>query len=187
MDKFDIDNILQIVELTDEMEFEKANSLQLKLRWMIKDNKALIPIRDHLRFLIKEYENKNWSEIDSLTDEQINQSSKAELFMELENKFIYERKDLIKTKLKACGLNQSDLAKILGHRNNYMSELINGIRPFSKDDIIIVHRLLKIKLDSLISPFIKEDVANHVRVTLQSLNKPKVKLSRRDLEFAQIE
>jgi antitoxin component HigA of HigAB toxin-antitoxin module len=186
MDKFDIDNILQIVELTDELEFEKANSLQLKLRWMMKDDKTLIPIREHLRFLIKDYENKNWSEIDSVTDDQINQSSKAELLVELENKFICERKDLIKTKLKAYGLNQSDLAKILGHRNNYMSELINGIRPFSKDDILIVHRLLKIKLDSLISPFIKEDVANHVRVTLQSLNKTKVKLSKRDLEFAQI-
>jgi antitoxin component HigA of HigAB toxin-antitoxin module len=183
MDKFEIDNVLQIVELSDELEFEKASALQLKLRWMIKEDESLRPIREHLRFLIRNYENKHWSNVESVTDEQISNNSKAELFVSAENTFIYERKELIKSKLKAYGLLQSDLAKILGHRDNYMSELINGVRPFSKDDIIIIHRLLKIKLDSLISPFVKEDVAQHVRATLQTLNKAKVKLSKKDYDF----
>ncbi len=186
MDKFDIDNVLQIVELSNELEFEKANALQLKLRWMIKEDESLRPIREHLRFLIRNFENKYWSYIDTITDEQINSNSKAELLVSAENNFIFERKELIKLKLKAYGLLQTDLAKILGHRDNYMSELINGVRPFSKDDIIIIHRILKIKLDSLISPFVKEDVARHVRTTLQTLNKPKVKLSKKDFNFAQI-
>ncbi len=184
MDKFDIDNVLQIVELSNEFEFEKANSLQLKLRWMIREDSSLKPIREHLRTLIKDYENKNWSNIDKISDEQIAQSDKAEVLISSENRFINERKELIKSKLKTYGLTQSDLAKILGHRDNYMSELINGVRPFSKDDIIIMHRILKIKLDLLISPFVKEDIAKHVRLTLQNLNKPKIKLSKRDLEFA---
>jgi hypothetical protein len=67
-----------------------------------------------------------------------------------------------------------------------MSELINGVRPFSKDDIVVIHRLLKIKLDSLISPFVKEDVARHVRTTLETLNKQKVKLSKKDFDFVEI-
>jgi len=184
MDKFDIDNVLQIVELSNELEFEKANSLQLKLRWMIKEDSSLKPIREHLRALIKDYENKNWSNIDKISEEQIVQSDKAEALVSSEDRFISERKELIKSKLKTYGLTQSDLAKILGHRDNYMSELINGVRPFSKDDIIIMHRILKIKLDLLISPFVKEDIAKHVRLTLQNLNKPKIKLSKRDLEFA---
>lgn len=186
MDKFDIDNVMKIVELSNELEFEKANALQLKLRWMIKEDESLRPIREHLRFLVRNYENKHWSNIDSIAEEQIINNSKAELLVSAENKFIFERKEIIKSKLKAYGLLQSDLAKILGHRDNYMSELINGVRPFSKDDIIIIHRLLKIKLDSLISPFVKEDVARHVRTTLQSLNKPKVKLSKKDFDFVQI-
>jgi antitoxin component HigA of HigAB toxin-antitoxin module len=183
MENLDIDNILQIVELSDELEFEKASTLLLKLRWMIKEDESLRPIREHLRFLIRNYENKHWSNVESVTDEQISNNSKAELFVSAENTFIYERKELIKSKLKAYGLLQSDLAKILGHRDNYMSELINGVRPFSKDDIIIIHRLLKIKLDSLISPFVKEDVAQHVRATLQTLNKAKVKFSKIDYDF----
>lgn len=183
MDKFDIDNILQIVELSNEFEFEKANSLQLRLRWMINDDSSLKPIREHLKVLVKEYEKKNWSSIDHISDEQIAQSDKAEVLVTSENRFIRERKELIKSKLKTYGLTQSDLAKILGHRDNYMSELINGVRPFSKDDIVIIHRLLKIKLDLLISPFIKEEIAKHVRLTIQNLNKPKIKLSKRDLEF----
>lgn len=184
MDKFDIDNILQIVELLNEFEFEKANSLQLKLRWMIKEDISLKPIREHLRALIKDYENKNWANVEKLCDEQIVQNDKAEILVSAENRFINERKELIKSKLKVYGLTQSELAKILGHRDNYMSELINGIRPFSKDDIVIMHRILKIKLELLISPFVKEDIAKHIRLTLQNLNKPKIKLSKKDLEFA---
>jgi transcriptional regulator with XRE-family HTH domain len=184
MDKFDIDNILQITELSNELDFERANALQLKLRWMIKEDESLKPGREHLRLLIKKYEKENWSDIDSISTEQINLNAKAEELVSSENRFIYKRKELIRSKLKAYGLNQSELAKILGHRDNYMSELINGVRPFSKDDIVIIHRLLKIKLDSLISPFVKEEVATHVKNMLLLLNKPKIKLSKTDIDFA---
>ena len=186
MDKFDIDSVLQIVELSNELEFEKASALQLKLRWMQKEDESLSPIREHLRLLVRDYENKHWSNIDSITKEQIYSNAKAEQLVSAENKFISERRAILKSKLKAYGLSQSDLAKILGHRDNYMSELINGVRPFSKDDIVVIHRLLKIKLDSLISPFVKEDVARHVRTTLETLNKQKVKLSKKDFDFVEI-
>jgi plasmid maintenance system antidote protein VapI len=186
MEKFDIENILQITELSNELEFEKASALQLKLRWMSKEDEFLKPIRNHLRHLIKTYESIHWPNADAITDEKIKDNTKAEMLVSTESKFISERKDLIKAKLKSYGLLQTDLAKILGHRNNYMSELINGVRPFSKDDVIIIHRLLKIKLDALISPFVKEDIARHVRTTLQTLNNPKIKLSKKDLDFIQM-
>jgi transcriptional regulator with XRE-family HTH domain len=83
-----------------------------------------------------------------------------------ENLFIQKRKKLIQKKLKESGLSQKDLAKILGHRPNYMSELINGVRPFSKNDVVAVHRLFEIDFKDLIPPFLKSEVKNHIRTTL---------------------
>ena len=183
MDKFDIGNILQIEELTSELDFERASALQLKLRWMVKKDESLRPIRDHLRLMIKNYENQNWFDIGVISQEEINESEKAEVLVSSENRFIFERRKLIRNKLAEYGLKQSDLANILGHRSNYMSELMNGVRSFSKDDIVIIHRLLKIKLDFLIFPFVKDEVARHIKSTLFALNNSKIKLSKKDLDF----
>ena len=90
---------------------------------------------------------------------------------------------LIKEKLKATGLNQNDLAKILGHRKGYMSELINGLRPFSKEDIVVINRLFKIKLVDLIPRFIKQDRAVHIKKTLNSLSNSRIKLTKKDFDL----
>ena len=85
--------------------------------------------------------------------------------------------------MKEAGLNQSDLAKILGHRKGYMSELINGLRPLSKEDIVIISRLLKIKLDDLVSRFIKQEKALHIKKTLQSIKQSKIRLTASDFDL----
>ena len=100
-----------------------------------------------------------------------------------ENEFFQKRKESIKSKLKATGLNQNDLAKILGHRKGYMFELINGLRPFSKEDIVVINRLFKIKLEDLIPPFIKQNKAIHIKKTLNSLSNSKIRLSKRDIDL----
>jgi hypothetical protein len=87
MDKFDIDNVLQISELSSELDFERASALQLKLRWMVKEDESLKPIRDHLRLLIRKYETKNWSDIEAISAEQIDQNEKAWRLVSSENKF----------------------------------------------------------------------------------------------------
>jgi transcriptional regulator with XRE-family HTH domain len=184
MDRLDIDNILNIDELNSELEHERASSIHGRLRWMAKENKSLERVKDHLKNLILKYENKHWSNEDKITDEQIKESDIAEKIIYSENLFIQKRKELIRKKLKQSGLSQKDLGKILGHRPNYMSELINGVRPFSKDDLVVIHRLFEIDFKDLLPPFLKSDVRNHIRTTLGELKNKKVKIKLKDVEIA---
>ena len=182
MDRLEIDNILKINELNNELEFEQATSIQGKLRWMVKEDSSLEPIRQHLLALIEKYESKHWKNESEITEEQIKESDNAEKIINAENNFIQKRKELIKRKLKENEISQKDLAKLLGHRPNYMSELMNGVRPFSRDDIVVIHRLFGIDFNDLIPPFLKKDVTNHIKRTLGEMKNKRVKLKMNDLE-----
>jgi transcriptional regulator with XRE-family HTH domain len=186
MDKFSIQNIHRLNSLESELDLEKASSLFLKLRVLEKEDESYKPIRKHLRNLIKDYEEKNWADEDSITDNQIKDSDLAETLIQAENDFYQKRKELIKKKLKEVGLTQNDLAKILGHRKGYMSELINGLRPFSKEDLIVINRLFKIKLEDLIPTFIKQDRASHIKRTLESFSHSKIKLTKSDFDLQMV-
>lgn len=182
MDRLEIDNILKIDELNNELEFEQATSIQGKLRWMVKDDSSLEPIRQHLLVLIEKYESKHWENESEITEEQIKESDNAEKIINAENIFIQKRKELIKSKLKENEILQKDFAKLLGHRPNYMSELMNGVRPFSRDDIVVIHRLFGIDFNNLIPPFLKKEVTNHIKMTLEEMKNKRVKLKMNDLE-----
>lgn len=186
MDRFSIQNIQRLNILESELDFEKASSLFLKLRVLEKEDESYRPIREHLRKLIKDYEEKNWADENLISDNQIKDSDLAEAIVQAENNFYQKRKELIKTKLKKAGLTQNDLAKILGHRKGYMSELINGLRPFSKEDLIIINRLFKIKLEDLIPTIIKQDRASHIKKTLESLSHSKIKLTKSDFDLQMV-
>ncbi len=183
MDRLSLNNIQKLDALKSELEHERASSLYLKLRKLEKEDESYHPIRKHLRMLIFKFEEEQWSDDSQITDEQVKESDLAESFIQAENEFYQKRKELIRKKLKAAGLNQNDLAKILGHRKGYMSELINGLRPFSKEDIVVINRLLKIKLEDLIPTFIKQDKAIHIKNALNSLSNSKIKFTKRDLDF----
>jgi len=182
MDRLGIDNILKIDKLNSELEFEKATLIHGKLRWMVKGDSSLGPVRQHLMVLIEKYENAHWNDELEITEEQVKESDIAEKIVNAESTFIQKRKELLKVKLKENDITQKDLAKILGHRPNYMSELINGIRPFSRDDIVIINRLFEIEFKDLIPPFLKKEVTNHIKMTLGELRNNKVKLKIKDLE-----
>lgn len=181
MDKFSIQNIQKIQRLTSELEYERASSLYLKLRVFAKEDRLYEPIRTHLRGLIMVYEREKWEDEDQITDNQIKESDLAEALVEAENEFYQKRKECIKSKLKDAGLNQNDLAKILGHRKGYMSELINGLRPFSKDDLVVIHRLFNIKFEDLIPAFIQKERVSYIKKTLESLSKNKFKQAKFDV------
>lgn len=183
MDRFSIQNIQKIDSLSSELEFEKASSLFLQLRVLEKEDESYRPIRNHLRNLIEDYEKNNWEDEKSITDNQIKKSDLAEALVEAENEFYHNRKELIKLKLKDAGLNQNDLAKILGHRKGYMSELINGLRPFSKEDLVVINRLFKIKLEDLIPTFIKQERALHIKKTLGTISNNKIRLTKKDFDL----
>ena len=182
MERLEIDNLLKIDELNNELEFEQATSIQGKLRWMVKEDSSLEPIRQHLLVLIEKYELKHWENESEITEEKIKESDDAEKIINAENIFIQKRKELLKNKLKENELSQKDLAKLLGHRPNYMSELMNGVRPFSRDDIVVIHRLFRIDFDDLIPPFLKKEVANHIKMTLGEMKNKRVRLKMNDLE-----
>lgn len=182
MDRLEIDNILKIDELNNELEFERATSIQGKLRWMVKEDNSLEPVRQHLLLLIEKYELKHWENESEITEEQIKESDNAEKIINAENIFIQKRKELIRAKLKENEISQKDLAKILGHRPNYMSELMNGVRPFSRDDIVVIHRLFGLEFKDLIPPFLKEEITNHIKMTLGQMKNKRVRLKMNDLE-----
>ncbi len=182
MDKLEIDNILKLNELNSELDLERATSIYGKLRWMVKEDSILEPIQQHLKSLISHYEKSYWNDESGITDEQIAESDFAEKIVSSENKFIQKRKDLIRGKLKDNGISQQDLAKILGHRPNYMSELINGVRPFSRDDIVVLHRLFEIEFKDIVPPFLKAEVTNHIKQTLGELKNKKMRLQIKDIE-----
>lgn len=186
MDRFSIQNIQRLDILESELDFEKASSLFLKLRVLEKEDESYRPIREHLRKLIKDYEEKNWADGNLISDNQIKDNDLAEALVQAENDFYQKRKELIKINLKKAGLTQNDLAKILGHRKGYMSELINGLRPFSKEDLIVINRLFKIKLEDLIPTFIKLDRASHIKKTLDSLSHSKIKLTKSDFDLQMV-
>jgi transcriptional regulator with XRE-family HTH domain len=183
MGKFSIQNILKVSSLLSELEYEKATSLFLELRVLEKEDESYMPIRNHLRDLIKDYEQTEWSNESEISKIQIKESDIAEIMIQAENEFHYKRKELIKRKLKEAGLNQSDLAKILGHRKGYMSELINGLRPFSKDDLVVINRLFKIKFDDLIPAFVDQKRVSHIQKTLDSLSNNKINLKGTGFEL----
>ena len=181
MENLDMNNILKMTEIKSELELERAIALYGKLRWMVKENLSLKSKRDHLRKLITSFEDKNWSDLNTIGEEQIEASDKAEELIFAEESFIQKRKSLIRSELKSYGLKQQELGKILGHRKNYMSELINGVRPFSRDDLVIIHRLLAIELKDLIPTFIKPEIERHIKLLLRELGKSKLKLKKKDL------
>ena len=183
MDRLSIHNIRKLNALKSELELEKAMAVFLKLRVLVKKDASYAPIRKHLRDLIKKYEQENWGDENSITDDQIKESDVAETLVQSENEFYYKRKELIRAKLKSVGLNQNDLAKILGHRKGYLSELINGLRPFSKEDIVVINRLFKIKLEYLIPTNIQPNRVLYIKNTLTSLSNSKIKLNKNDFNL----
>ncbi len=184
MERLEIDNILKLNKLNSELEYEKAVSIYGRLRWMVKEDNSLVSVKQHLRTLIKKYEETHWEDETKISTEQIKESDIAEKIIVSENEFIQKRKELIRKKLKENGISQKDLAKILGHRPNYMSELINGVRPLSRDDIIVLHRLFELDFNDLVPPFLKTEVTNHIKQTLNELKnrKTKIKLRLTDLK-----
>src|SRR5690554_4700355 len=180
-DVFDIREIEKIERLENEYDLEKASLLERKLRLMIDENPDLKPLRTKLRDLIKEYEDREWSDFDKISDLQVEESDKAEEIINYEQIFINKRKDSIRKKLKEYDMTQQDLGLILGHPKSYMSELINGLSQFTLKDLVIIHRILGIKLNILIPTFLQSETRDKVRESIKKLNKPKLGLRKTEL------
>lgn len=183
--QFDIEKVFETGYLSNELEYERALIADRKLRVMSKTNSRLKPIRQKLRDIIEKYETKNWSPKSDISDEKIRESEIAELIAEKERMFLKRRKDLIKQKLKTNRLTQQQLGEILGHKSKtYMSELMNGIAPFGMNDLIIIHRLLKINIKDLIPTTLSQLQRKRVKRKLSEIGNNKLKLSTEDFDLA---
>jgi transcriptional regulator with XRE-family HTH domain len=156
-----------------------------KLRVLSKENPKFKSVRKKLRDLIEQYENENWNAESKISDKKLRESDVAELIAEKERLFIQRRKELIRKKLKNLNLTQQDFGKVLGHQSkSYMSELINGVSPFSLKDLIVINRILKINLTDLVPTFLPQSDRVKIRTTIKKLDNPKLKLSKDDLVIA---
>ncbi len=182
--KFELDNIMSITMLNSEFEVEQASSLILKFKWMQKENETLKPLRKHLVSLIEEYESEHWSNVDKITDEQVEKSDGAEWFVENHNLFTQRRKEIIRASLKERNLKQKDLAHILGRSVSYLSEQLNGVRQFSYNDIKILNRTFKIPLAELFDLYMEEEVRNRVAEVIKEYPDANLELNKKDLVYS---
>lgn len=180
-DIHNINEVENIERLENEYDLEKASLLERKLRLMKDENPDLNRIRKKLRDLIKEYEDRRWSDFDKITDSQVSESDKAEEIVNYEQIFFNKRKDAIRKKLNEFDLTQQDLGLILGHPKSYMSELMNGVSQFTLKDLVIIHRILGINLNILIPTFLQSETRDKVRESIKKLNKPKLRLRKTEL------
>ena len=74
------------------------------------------------------------------------------------------------------------MASILGHKSKtHLSELMNGIKPFTLKDLIIISRLLNIEISQLIPLFISKEDEIKVKKAVIKLDNPKIKLASDNL------
>lgn len=180
-DILDIKDIEKIERLENEYDLQKASLLERKLRLMIDENPDLKTIRKKLRDLIKNYEDREWSDLENISDSKFEESDKAEEIINSEQRFIKKRKLTIRKKLKDFDLTQQDLGVILEHPKSYMSELINGVSQFTLKDLVIIHRVLGINLNILIPTYLQSETRDKVRQSIDILNKPKLRLRKKEL------
>lgn len=171
-----IRDIDQIKKLESEYDFQKALLLDKKLRLLIKEQSELRPLRKKLRRLLTEYEERVWSDTNRVSDKQLEESEKAENVVELERIFIKNRKDTIRKKLKEHDMTQQELGELLGHSQSYISELINGVSEFSIRDLVIIHRVFGIKLETLIPTYLQSETRERINGIISRLNKPELEL-----------
>jgi antitoxin component HigA of HigAB toxin-antitoxin module len=179
---FDIEEIVEKGIITSELDYDRALIADRKLRILAKDNLHFKNLRAKLRDIIEIYENNEWNDLDKIDDEKLSESDKSQKIAELERQFLETRKQAIRKKLKEFDLTQENLASILGHKSKtHMSELMNGIKPFTLKDLIIINRLLKIEISVLIPVFLSKEDQMKVKIAVIKLNKPNFKLSNNDL------
>lgn len=179
--EFDIEAILKKGRLSNELDYERALVVERKLRLLAKEDAQFTTLRHQLRELLESYERSEWADADSIDDRQLIQSEKAEFIADQERQFLETRKRTIRNRLKQLELTQENLGSILGHKSKtHMSELMNGIKPFTLKDLIIMHRLLKIEMSVLIPVFLSNSDQEKVKLAVSKLDKPKVKLEVND-------
>ena len=166
MNEIDIRSLAQRKELTSELELEKASLATRILRLQSEKDPSLEQLREKLIVLIRNYETIHWSRKNVKSRSRIEESDRAEVQAMAEFEFFRKRNALILKKLKIRGLKQIHLSKILMHSKSYTSELLNGIRAFSSNDLLVIHKLLNIKLEDLFFTELPTEIQDRINSVL---------------------
>lgn len=183
MKELDIKSLIQKGELTSELDLERAVWAERSLRLLSEEQPELKPMRKELRALIIQYESAHWSDASLVTDAQVAESDTAEIQAMEEQKFFKRRKELILEKLKGLRLKQNDLGILLAHSKSYTSELMNGIRAFSSNDLLLIHKLLDIRIEDLFYTAISVATLNRIESSLQKMAGGSIKLDKTNLKL----
>lgn len=171
----DIEQLVASGSIKNELEYERAMIAFRKLRILAKTDTKLKALRIKLRDLLAEYEDRVWGDEDQIGVELIDNSDKAEQIAENERQFFEHRKEVIYNRLKEYGLTQKDLRLLLGHRSkSHMSELINGIKPFKLQDLVIISKLFRLDIDVLVPKYLPIKRIDEISATIEQINKPKL-------------
>ncbi|CAL2103045.1 protein of unknown function [Tenacibaculum sp. 190130A14a] len=81
--------------IKDELTFQRANIISRNLRLLSKENIEAKETRKALNELLYKYEQANWEDLNSITEEQIIESDKALNQAEQERLFYKKRKELL--------------------------------------------------------------------------------------------
>lgn len=175
-----IKRILDAGRIETELECEQVALAKRYLAQQEKSNPELDATIDALRNLIFEFEGRRWSDRSTITDAQIEESESAVNQAEKEFVLIRKRRKLILAKLREFSLKQKDLALLLSHSKSYTSELLNGLRPFSSNDLKLIHLLFKIPLDDLVITIASQETLSRLENTIDkiSVSNPQAKLLR---------
>jgi hypothetical protein len=164
IEPFDLEKLLKKGVITSELEYERAMEAFKILRILGAEKPKFLFSREKLFDILENYEKQEWSHFDLVTDLQVIESDAAEEFVAKERAFFQKRKKKIKLRLKALNLNQGDLTTILGHRSKtYISELMNGLSPFTLRDLVILHHFLSIEMKDLVPTFLNLQDRNRLR------------------------
>ena len=170
IEPFDLEKLLKKGVITSELEYERAmEAFKISKNLGAEEPKFLVS-REKLFDILENYEKQHWSHVDLVTDLQVIESDSAEEFVAKERAFFQKRKKKIKLRLKALNLTQGDLTAVLGHKSKtYISELINGLSPFTLKDLVILHHFLSINMKDLVPTFLNEkemERINNVRAKI---------------------
>ena len=183
--QLDIKKLLKKGVISNELEFERASILLRKLRLLAKEDKELNKLRVELKQLIIDFEKRNWNSEVEITEVQLKESDYATFIAEQERVFLLNRKEHIQERLSEFGLTQQEFGAILGHGKSYISQLMNGVYPFSNKDLIIIHRLFDIKLEYLILTILPSEERLRINDTISKIKITKkatsLKLKKMDL------
>lgn len=160
--------------IESEIELERALVLYNKLRLLSKDDKSLVSTKNELRKLILQYEKLNWNKGVKISTKKVQENNNAVKIAEQERVFLEKRKEILKSILNKYKLSQQDFGVLLGHSKTYISELVNGLTPFSNKDIVLIHNLFGIKLELLISTNINLSDKIRLKEKISLINNPRL-------------